>query len=88
MGLPLYKILWANVHYITTNGTGRVERQRLILMDSVDAEFALVDGPLIYCIRYGAVDQFTVGTHSPVNHTAWQIAQYSREHGSCRASLP
>lgn len=67
MGLPLYKILRSNVHYITTNGTGRVERQCLILMDRVDAELALVNSSLIYRIRYGAVDQFTIGTHPLVN---------------------
>ena len=59
MGLPSLEVLGADVDNVAANGLGRVEGQREVLMDLVDAEFAFVDGALIYGAWLRLVDHLT-----------------------------
>ena len=60
MGFPLHKILRSNIDNIAANRTGRVERQCLILVDSINTELSLVDSSFIDRMWYGGIDQLAV----------------------------
>ena len=65
-GRSLDEIIGANVDNVAANGLGRVDGERVILVDLVDVEALEVESAVVHSVRHGAVDEF-VEQHSVVH---------------------
>ena len=59
MGSSLNEINRSNIHNTATDGRGRIDGKRLVLMYSKSVEFPLVDSSLINRTSNRSIDQFT-----------------------------
>ena len=66
----VHDVLSSDVDDVATDGAGRVESQRLVLLDSEHVQLALVDGPLVNRVGHGGIDQLAANEGENANtHT-------------------